>query len=75
MKFTIQTLLSLPNDGASAHLIIFNNNIRVLLDCGIPPTFDFSKYREKAQELKGVCLVLISHSSLSYSGAMCFLID
>ena len=56
-------------------MITFNNSIRVLLDCGIGPTFDLTKYKERANDIKSVCLVLISHSSLKYSGAMCFLID
>lgn len=45
MKFTIQTILSLPADGASCHMLIFNNTIRILLDCGIGPTFDLTKYK------------------------------
>ena len=75
MKFTIQTILSLSLDGASSHLLILNNKIKVLLDCGISHTFDFSKYAKRSQELKTVSLVLISHSCLEYSGALAFLID
>ena len=75
MKFTTQTILSLAVDGASCHMLTFNNSIRVLLDCGIGPSFDLSKYRERAEELKTVCLVLVSHSRLQYSGALCFLVD
>lgn len=45
-----------------------------MLDCGISHNFDFVKYREIANELKDVQLVLISHSALEYSGAIPFLI-
>lgn len=44
MKFTVETILSLPVDGASSHILTFNNTIKVLLDCGISPSFDFTKY-------------------------------
>lgn len=47
MKFTVQTILSMPTDGASAHLLIFDDEISILLDCGISRAFDFSKYRQK----------------------------
>ena len=75
MKFTLQTILSLPVDGASSHLLIFNGDVKILLDCGIPHSFDLTEYLNRANELKTVSLVLISHSSLEYSGAMCFLIE
>ena len=42
MKFTLQTILSLPVDGASAHLLTFNSDIKILLDCGISHNFNFS---------------------------------
>jgi Cft2 family RNA processing exonuclease len=47
----------------------------VLLDCGINHAFDFSKYRENANELRDVQLVLISHSASEYSGAYPFLVS
>jgi Cft2 family RNA processing exonuclease len=47
MKFTIETIQSLPSDGASCHLLIFNKTIKILLDCGISHTFDFKKYIDR----------------------------
>jgi hypothetical protein len=47
MKFSVQTILSLAVDGASSHLLIFNNIIKILLDCGISHSFNFEKYLEK----------------------------
>lgn len=64
MKITIKTILSLPVNGASCHLLILNGDIRILLDCGISHNFSFREYESVAEELKTVSLVLISHSSL-----------
>lgn len=49
MKFTIQTILSLPIDGASSHLLIFNNSVKIMLNCGISHSFNFEKYLDKAE--------------------------
>lgn len=64
MKFTVETILSIAGDGASCHILKFDNSIKVLLDCGISPRFDFSKYHAKSEDIKSVSLVLISHSQL-----------
>ena len=41
MKISIKTILSLPINGASCHLLILNGDIKILLDCGISHNFSF----------------------------------
>jgi Cft2 family RNA processing exonuclease len=75
MKLLFKKVLSLHEDGASCFLIIFEEQFKIMLDCGINPNFDLSKYRLIADELKDVKVVLISHSALEYSGAFPFLVS
>jgi Cft2 family RNA processing exonuclease len=75
MKLLFKKILSLHEDGAVCFLLIFEEEYKVMLDCGINHHFDFSRYREFANELKDVKLVLISHSAIEYSGAYSFLIS
>ena len=75
MKLLFKKVLSLHEDGASCFLIIFEEQFKIMLDCGINSSFDLSKYRLIADELKDVKVVLISHSALEYSGAFPFLVS
>lgn len=49
-------------------------DVYVLLDCGISPSFDFSVYRQEEEYLKKVSVVLISHPSIEYLGALPFIL-
>lgn len=64
MKLLFKKILSLQEDGAVCFLIIFEEQFKIMLDCGISPNFDLTRYRNLADELKEVQLVLISHSAL-----------
>ena len=64
MKLHFQKILSMAEDKATCSLLIFEEKYKVLLDCGINPEFDLSKYRSMAEQLKDVRIVLISHSNL-----------
>jgi Cft2 family RNA processing exonuclease len=75
MKLLFKKLLSMQEDGAVCFLLILDEQFTIMLDCGLNHKFDFSKYRQAAAELKNVQLVLISHSTLEYSGAYPFLIS
>lgn len=75
MKLIFQKILSLADDKATCSLLIFEEKYKVMLDCGIGPDFDLSKYRTLADQLKDVKIVLISHSGLEYSGAYPFLVS
>ena len=74
MKVQFKRVLSLQADGAVCSLLVLEERHKIMLDCGINSTFDFTRYRDIASELKEVKLVLISHSALEYSGAYSFLV-
>jgi Cft2 family RNA processing exonuclease len=75
MKLLFQKILSLAEDKATCSMLIFEEKYKVMLDCGLSPDFDLTKYRAMADQLKDVKIVLISHSGLEYSGAYPFLIS
>lgn len=75
MKLLVKKILSLHEDGANCYLLVIDEKYKILLDCGINHSFDFSKYREIAAEIRDLQLVLISHSAIEYSGAYPFLIS
>jgi Cft2 family RNA processing exonuclease len=45
MKITVQTIMSLSQDGGSSHLLILNNDVKILLDCGLGHNFSLVKYQ------------------------------
>lgn len=45
MKLLFKKVLSIHEDGASCFLIIFEEQFKIMLDCGINSNFDLSKYR------------------------------
>jgi Cft2 family RNA processing exonuclease len=46
-----------------------------LLDCGIGHDFNFQPYLKFKHEIQAVNLILISHSSIEYAGALPLLIE
>lgn len=74
MKILVKKILSLHEDGANCYLLVIEEKYKILLDCGINHSFDLSKYREIANEIKDLQLVLMSHSAIEYSGAYPFLV-
>ncbi len=46
MHITIKKILSLNKDGACCIIMLLDDSVGILLDCGINHLFDFSKYRE-----------------------------
>ena len=64
MKVLFKKIMSLEEDCAVCCLLIFDQKYTIMLDCGISPNFDLTKYKLIHDELKQVQIVLISHSSL-----------
>ena len=64
MKILFKKIMSLEEDGAVCCLLIFDQQYTIMLDCGISPSFDLTKYKAILDELKNIQIVLISHSSL-----------
>ena len=75
MRIEIRVILSMRQHGASCHLLILDNRTHILLDCGINANLDFSQYRANEKILSKVEIVLITHPSLAYLGALPFLLE
>jgi cleavage and polyadenylation specificity factor subunit 2 len=75
MKIEIRLVMSMRLHGATCHLLILDNRTHVLLDCGINANFDFTQYRVHEKSLAKVEIILLTHPSLEYLGALPFLID
>lgn len=74
MKIIVTKILSIAADGACCYLLNIGDEAKVLLDCGIAHDFNFQQYQRFKSEILSVNLILISHSSVEYSGALPFLI-
>lgn len=67
--------MSMRLHGASCHLLILDNRTHILLDCGINANLDFSQYRLHEKILSKVQIILLTHPSLEYLGALPFLLE
>jgi len=67
--------MSMSRHGASCSLLILDNRTHILLDCGINANFDFSQYRLHEKILAKVEIVLLTHPSLEYLGALPFIME
>lgn len=74
MRVEIQAIQNLKKHGATCTLLIIENNFYVLLDCGINHKLDFSRYKLFEKEIQKIDIIIISHSSLEYCGALPFLL-
>lgn len=75
MRIEIRLIMSMRLHGASCHLLILDNRTHILLDCGINANFDFSQYRANEKIISKVEIVLLTHPSLEYLGALPFILE
>lgn len=75
MKIEAETILNLKRDGATSTLLILDEEVYILLDCGLNANMDFSAYWQNIEKLKNVDMILISHVGAEYAGALPFLLN
>lgn len=75
MKFEVYPILNLKRNLATSTLLIIDDQLYILLDCGINQKLDFERYTNYASKLKNVDVILLSHASVEYCGALPFLLD
>jgi Cft2 family RNA processing exonuclease len=76
MKIEVIKILNLSEDGATSTMLIFDNKIHILLDCGIGKNLnEYIKYEEKKELIKKTDFILISHSSLNHTGGLFYIFE
>lgn len=75
MKIEAESILNLKRDGATSTLLILDEEVYILLDCGLNSSMDFSAYNENLPKLRKVEMILISHVGAEYVGALPFLLN
>lgn len=74
MRIEVRQILTMKLNEATCHLLVMGD-VYILLDCGISPSFDFEVYRSQEELIKKVSIILISHSSIEYLGALPFILS
>ena len=75
MKIEIVPLYNFSQDGVTSTMLILNENVYILLDCGLCRNFDVSIYQRHQELLRKTQVILLSHSGLEYCGALYFLLE
>jgi Cft2 family RNA processing exonuclease len=75
MKIQAEVILNLKRDGATSTLLILDEEVYILLDCGLNANLDFSAYYDKLELLSKVEIILLSHVGSEYVGALPFLLN
>lgn len=75
MKIEAESILNLKRDGATSTLLILDDDVHILLDCGLNSAMDFSAYNSFLPKLKKVDMILLSHVGAEYVGALPFLLN
>jgi len=75
MKIQAEVILNLKRDGATSTLLILDEEVYILLDCGLNANLDFSAYHNKLELLSKVEIILLSHVGSEYVGALPFLLN
>ncbi|KAL4428959.1 hypothetical protein ABPG74_011155 [Tetrahymena malaccensis] len=75
MKIEAEPILNLKRDGATSTLLILDEEIYILLDCGLNSSMDFEAYLKNIEKLKKIDMILLSHVGAEYVGALPFLLN
>ncbi|KAL4471152.1 hypothetical protein ABPG72_019094 [Tetrahymena utriculariae] len=75
MKIEAEPILNLKRDGATSTLLILDEEIYILLDCGLNSSMDFTAYWQNIEKLKKVDMILLSHVGAEFVGALPFLLN
>ncbi len=69
----IVRLLSLGEDEATSTIIHLNASTSLLLDCGLGPKMGPLKIERLLKEVASVDIILLSHASMEFLGALTLL--
>ncbi|EGR34852.1 hypothetical protein IMG5_000800 [Ichthyophthirius multifiliis] len=75
MKIEVIPIYNYKIDGATSTLLIFDQDIHILLDCGLNQKMDFTNYQKNIHLLKNIDLILLSHSGSEFTGALPFILS
>jgi Cft2 family RNA processing exonuclease len=70
----VTNLIDFDEEGAYCTLLEYKG-LKVLVDCGLPLTFDATAYNQNFELLKNLDLILITSSEIEHCGALCLLIS
>ena len=75
MKIDVIPLLNLSKDGATSQLLILDEKMYILFDCGVDKNFNFSAYRDNFEKyINHVDIIFLSHTAMEFTGALPFIL-